>query len=46
MPKIPFLGASKEEEKKFTEEYEKWLSDNEHMPKEFHEKQRTSKLSK
>jgi hypothetical protein len=31
-PKIPFHGASDDEVKKWTEEYEKWLDENSHLP--------------
>ena len=41
-PKWPFEGASKEEEAKFKEDYNKWLKDNEHMPKDFIDKQRSA----
>tara|TARA_Y100001963_G_scaffold157602_1_gene254279 strand:+ start:812 stop:1645 length:834 start_codon:yes stop_codon:yes gene_type:complete len=35
MPKIPFNGASKEEENKWIKEYETWMEDNKHMGDDF-----------
>tara|TARA_Y100001973_G_C5151416_1_gene308334 strand:+ start:287 stop:1189 length:903 start_codon:yes stop_codon:yes gene_type:complete len=43
MPKIPFMGSSKEEEKTWTDGYNKWLEDNNHMGDDFINRQRTAK---
>ena len=42
MPKIPFQGSTKSENKKWVTDYEKWLSDNEHMPKDWIDKQKSA----
>lgn len=42
LPKPPFMGASKNEEKTWTDSYNKWLKDNSHMGDDFKSKQRSA----
>ena len=42
MPKIPFDGASKKEEKAWTETYNNWLKEHEHMGEDWNSKQRSA----
>tara|TARA_B100000073_G_C23664799_1_gene546138 strand:- start:101 stop:937 length:837 start_codon:yes stop_codon:yes gene_type:complete len=41
-PKVPFQGSDVSENSKWKKSYEKWLSDNEHMPKDWQDKQKTA----
>ena len=42
MPKIPFHGASEDETTKWTEDYNAWLKENDHMGKEFMDRQKSA----
>ena len=39
-PKIPFHGSSEDDNKKWISDYDKWLSDNEHMPEDWQKRQK------
>ena len=41
-PKIPFHGSTDEENVKWKESYDTWLTDNEHMPEDWQKKQKSS----
>ena len=41
-PKVPFDGSDITDNAKWKVEYTSWLSDNEHMPKEWQDKQKTA----
>tara|TARA_Y100001963_G_C6742844_1_gene429911 strand:+ start:36 stop:938 length:903 start_codon:yes stop_codon:yes gene_type:complete len=41
-PKFPFHGSSDEENKKWTGEYNEWLKKNEHMPKDWQDRQKSA----
>ena len=41
-PKVPFMGATKEEDATWVTEYDKWVKDNEHMPADWQKQQRSA----
>ena len=42
MPKLPFHGSSKKENTKWTTDYNKWLEDNQHMPDDWKNRNKTA----